>query len=276
MYSAKFIFTEIGDQVSMSALPENIWRETGRKMIVTDPETLWVFRYNPYTVTMTSAEAATYPEMTILPDSRQMFYYRGERILHNPVAGSQTEFVMVNLGLGIPTLRHPRLYLHEDKAREPDKVVVHTTGSNRLERGEEVSYRAALGEDHVRVMSDEVIAAIKHNYRDYRIVQIGGASDKPLGEPAVDLRGQLDIFATAGEIASAARFIGVNSGPMHIAHCYPHVDCRIVLMEFPPETLRAHAPGDVRNFLFSWLDPADRFYSKYENDIGIYASYRKI
>ncbi|CAB3774549.1 hypothetical protein LMG29542_07926 [Paraburkholderia humisilvae] len=114
-------------------------------------------------------------------------------------------------------------------------------------------------------MSDSVIAAIARNYKDWMIVQVGAADDKPINaRNVIDQRGRLSIWETAAEIVTAARFVGVNSGPMHIANCYPRVSKRIVLMEFSmnyftkcekgvPFPLR---PGDVRNWLTSWLDPA--------------------
>jgi len=181
----------------------------------------------------------------------------------------------LNFGLEQVKLRHPRLYIYEDERIVPDKIVVHTSGSDRTRDGEP-AIRHQSGEDSERYMSDEVIAAILDNYRDYRIVQVGAATDKPLGGNSIDQRGQYDYWGTAKEIASSAKFIGVNSGPMHIANCYPRVEKRIVLMEFAAKTLETYRPGDVRNWLFSWIDPTNTYFNKFDYDLGLTYSYKKI
>ncbi|MDP5007543.1 MAG: hypothetical protein NWQ13_00720, partial [Glaciimonas sp.] len=143
-------------------------------------------------------------------------------------------------------------------------------------RDNEQAVRYTSGEDAVRIMSDEVIASIHNNYQDYELVQIGALSDKPLGGDSIDMRGQHDYWTLAKEIASSAKFIGVNSGPMHIASCYPRVEKRIIMMEFPKETLSTFRPGDVRNCLFSWVDPSNVFFNKFNFDVGVTYSHVKI
>lgn len=124
-------------------------------------------------------------------------------------------------------------------------------------------------------MSDEIITSIKKNYQHYDIIQIGGENDKPLGF-GLNLCGQLNYWETAKLIAGSTKFIGVNSGPMHIANCYPRVEKRIVLQEFPASTLIKYKPGDLRNWAFSWLDPSYTYFNKYENDINYTYSHTKI
>lgn len=92
-----------------------------------------------------------------------------------------------------------------------------------------------------------------------------------------------DIWEPAAEIATASRFIGVNSGPMHIANCYPRVTKRIVLMEFSQGYLAREndvafpwRAGCTRNFLTSWLDPANTYFNRFDQDYGISFSYLKI
>ncbi|AMP02871.1 glycosyltransferase family 9 protein [Collimonas pratensis] len=275
MYKLRFNFFHIGDQIATTAIPENVFRASGRKCIITQPQ-IWAFQHNPYVVFMDEAQAAEYPEISLIPDCRatqQAQHYFDS--MKNMTAGSQSEYMCVNFGVSDPVLRHPRLYLHEDKKTIPHKVVVHTSGSDRTRDGEP-AIRHASGEDEVRVMSDAVLGSILENYRDYELIQVGSPADKPLGGHSIDMRGQHDYWQLAGEIASAAKFIGVNSGPMHIANCYPRLEKRIVMMELPQETLRQFRPGDVRNWLFSWLDPSNMFFNKLDTDVGLTFSHRKI
>ncbi|MFM0325332.1 glycosyltransferase family 9 protein, partial [Caballeronia glebae] len=181
-------------------------------------------------------------------------------------------------------LRHPKLYAHDDSDIVPHKVVVHTTGSDRRLRGES-RFWPDLEEDHIRVMSDDVIAALRRNYRNWMIVRIGAEDDKLIeADNVIDLRGKLDLWETAAEIASASRFIGVNSGPMHIANCYPRVSKRIVLMESSQNYLQNRGSklafpfraGDVRNLLTSWLDPANTYFNRFGHDLGITSSFSKV
>ena len=276
MYRLKFNFTEIGDQVCTTAIPENIFNTTGKKCVI-DDDRIWAFKYNPYVEFMSPENTKDMEFINVLPDARvqaQAKHYIEQ--MKCPVAGSQTEYMMVNLGVNLPTLRHPRLYIYEDEKIIPNKIVVHTTGSDRTKRGESVGFRSQLGEDDVRILSDDVIESILKNYSDYEIIQVGGEEDKPLGGHSKNLCGKLDYWEVAKEIASSAIFIGVLSGPMHIANCYPRVTKKIVLQEFPIESILTWRPGDVRNFSFTWIDANSTYYNKFDHDVGISFSHKKI
>jgi hypothetical protein len=275
------VYYAMGDQVCVTSIPEAWFTQKGERLFYSDPR-YWVFRHNPY-IDFREPEPDDVV-CRIVPDKRldaQLEAYLKRQNSH--VSGSQTEFILTTLGLTDGTHRHPRLYVHEEAAILPHKVVVHTTGSDRTLAGEP-AIRSLLGEDEVRLMSDDVIDAIARNYRDWMIVQVGGAADKPVpGRNVLDLRGKLDVWETAAEIASASRFIGVNSGPMHIANCYPRVSKRIVLMEFSRDYLSAHEgfsismrPGDIRNRLTCWLDPSNAYFNRFERDYGASFSYLKI
>jgi hypothetical protein len=275
MYKLKFNFHHIGDQISTTSIPENVFNVTGKKCVITDKR-IWAFEHNPYVHFLEEEDAIDLPEISLIPDCRvqeQVKHFHEK--MQTIVAGSQAEYMCVNLGFSDVRLRHPRLYIHEDVDIIPNKIVVHTTGSDRT-RDKEPAIRTSSGEDAVRVMSDDVIANILRNYKDYQIIQLGGKDDKLLGGHSVDMRGKLSLFDVAKEIASSARFIGVNSGLMHIANCYPRVDKRIVLMEFPRETLMTFKPCDIRNWLFSWIDISNVFFNKFEHDVGLTYSYTKI
>jgi hypothetical protein len=275
MHRLRFHFFHIGDQIATTPVPENYFNSTREKVVISDRR-IWAFKHNPYVVLLDELEAERYPALDLVPDCRLEEQAKNYAKLTNSIAASsQAEYMCLNLGFNDVTLRHPRLYRYEDSRIVPDKVVVHTTGSDRI-RSNEAPVRTASGEDALRIMSDEVIASILKNYADWQVIQVGGEGDKPLGGHSIDLRGKTDYWETAREIASAARFIGVNSGPMHIANCYPRVDKRIVLMEFPKQSLLKYRPGDVRNWLFSWIDPANTFFNRFNIDVGLTYSHAKL
>lgn len=276
MYKLKFLFHAIGDQVSTTALPENIYNVTGKKCVITDKR-IWAFKHNPYIVFLDEEQAAGLDEIVIVPDSRiveQRTSY--EKMMNSVVYNSQTEYMCVNMNFNDVRLRHPRLYIYEDARRFPNRVVVHTTGSDRTREGEP-PFRANHGEDSPRIMSDEVIASILKNYDadTYELIQIGGKEDKPLGGHSKDFRG-LKIWETVEMISTCSKFIGVNSGCMHIAHCYPWIDKRIVLSEFHASFIRSFKPGDIRAWGMSWFDPTYTFFNKFDVDVGVSYSHTKI
>lgn len=276
MYKLKTILLNgIGDQISITSMPENIFTYTGRKCVITESK-LWPFKYNPYVVFMDESLCTDFDEVLLVPDCRNISQVKKyvETYQCN-VQYSQTHYMCTALGINNPTLRHSRLYIYEDEDIDPTKIVVHTTGGNRSQYGEE-EIRTSTGEDHLRIMTSEIMTTILKNYADYKIVQIGGATDIPLGGNSIDLRGKLDYWGVAKEIASASRFIGVNSGCMHIANCYPRVSKRIVLSEFRETALTTFMPGDVRNWNFSWIDVGNTFFNRFNKDIGFTYSYQKI
>jgi hypothetical protein len=275
MHRLQFPFFHIGDQIVTTPIPENYFNSTGERVVITDKR-IWAFKHNPYVVLLDELEAEQYPVLDLLPDCRLPEQARNYAELTNSItASSQAEYMCLNLGFKDVTLRHPRLYCYEDSKIVPDKVVVHTTGADRT-RDNDAPIRTACGEDALRIMSNDVIVSILKNYADWQVIQVGGECDKPLGGHSIDLRGKTDYWGAAREIASAARFIGVNSGPMHIANCYPRVDKRIVLMEFPKQALLKYRPGDLRNWLFSWIDPASTFFNRFKFDVGLTYSHSKL
>ena len=275
MHRLRFPFFHIGDQVATTPIPENYFKSTGERIVISDKR-IWAFKHNPYVVLLDELQAEQYPVLDLLPDCRLLEQAKNYAELTNSIiASSQAEYMCLNLGFKDITLRHPRLYCYEDLRIVPDKVVVHTTGADRT-RDNDAPIRTACGEDALRIMSNDVIASILKNYAGWQVIQVGGECDKPLGGHSIDLRGKTDYWETAREIASAARFIGVNSGPMHIANCYPRVDKRIVLMEFPKQTLLKYRPGDLRNWLFSWIDPASTFFNRFNFDVGLTYSHAKL
>jgi len=276
MYHLIFNFFHIGDQICTTSIPENIFNVTGKKCAITDSR-IWAFKHNPYVEFLSEKETETLPKISLIPDCRVKQHVDNYiKTMHCVISNSQAEYMCVgSMNFNDVRLRHSRLYMYEDARIKPNKVVVHTTGSDRTRDGEQ-AIRYSSGEDDVRIMSDDVISSILKNYADYEIIQVGGENDKPLGGHATNLCGKLDLWETAKEISEAAMFIGVNSGPMHIANCYPRVSKRVVLQEFSIQTLMTYRPGDTRNWLFSWIDPACTYFNKFNQDVGLTFSHTKI
>lgn len=266
----------IGDQVVCSSVPENIYQSTGKKCVIVN-HNVWPFKHNPYVIYSNKKDLHKDIINLHLPiDDRNSEYFNSFfKLHHHSTVRSQAEMICFFLGIYDIVLHHPRLYVYEDENINPNKIVVHTTGSARFNSGDPPIHKK-MGEDSVRVMSDDIIQKILNNYKDYHIVQIGAASDKPLGGNTVDMRGKLSYWETAKEIATSSKFIGINSGPMHIANCYPRVEKRIVLQEFSEDALIKFRPGDMSNWTFQWLDPSCMYLNKYDRDITFSKSYHKI
>ena len=273
MHRLKFHFYAIGDQVCTTSFPENYFHMTGEKVIINDP-LIWAFKYNPYVLHVKEHEYMEFPEVDMIPDTRDQNHVKNYVGLYDCLSfNSQAEWLCASVGAKNPPLKHPRLYIYEDEKIIPNKITVHTTASNRSKAGEPL-IREKLGEDAVRILTDDIINSILKNYDGWEIVQIGGKEDVPV-PGAIDKRGN-DKWEMAKEIATSARFIGVNSGPMHIAYCYPRVDKRIILVEFSKKSLAKWKPGDMRNFNFSWFDPSATFFNKYAEDVAYTFSHTKI
>jgi hypothetical protein len=126
-----------------------------------------------------------------------------------------------------------------------------------------------------RYMPDAVIETIRKKYADCDLVQVGGAND-PLLEGMIDKRG-LAIWDTVREIADAALFIGIDSGPSHVAGCFPQIPRKIILSQFNTEYLRtAFFPMNPGYKHHQWLDWGCQYYNVSEEDAGVTFSYRKI
>jgi len=275
MFKLKFYFKHIGDQICTTALPENIFNATGEKCIITDPA-IWAFKHNPYVIHMDESDCPSDAlEINVIPDNRipdqRQLYLKNTQ---SQISVGQTDYMCQNIGITEPKLRHPRLYIYEDLEIEPDKIIVNTAGSDRT-RDNEPAIRYNFGEDQVRILSDDILKQILHNYKNYRIYQIGSKNDRPLGGHSIDCRG-MDYWDSIKEVATASRFIGVDSGPRHMASCYPKIDIRVALVQYPKQTLLSSRPGDINHWLFSWLDMTHTYFNRYDYDIGYTFSYKKI
>jgi len=214
----------LGDKLQYSFFPENHYKNTGEKVV--DIDRSWIFDHNPFIV---RDEVPTHvlnlwtmPWPKLLDTSPRAYYA-------NPVFFSIADRTARALR-HVAYLRHPRLYAYEDLPIIPNRVVLHTSGKPNA------PLWSNMGEDRIRVLSEEIIDHIKMRYSDYDLIQVGSRQD--FDAHVTDCRGLDDIWETVKIIAQAGTFIGVDSGPSWIAACYPRIFKKKVLMQYPPEFLR--------------------------------------
>lgn len=234
----------IGDKVQFASIPENFYKNYGEKLI--DLSNCWVYDHNPYILRNVE------PEKTISFWNQP---YKYENYLNR--------FDYLNSLLKIPKIfcRTPRLYKYENPSNViQNKVCLH-----------------AQGKSSKHTLSKKIIDTIKDRYSNYEIIQIGG--DKDIDCEVIDFRGS-DMWEMVEHIATSSIFIGVNSGPMNIATCYPHINKKILLNlgegEFSKRQVEKFHPLSIEHHLFSWIDYGWQYFNDTEVDIGCTYSYNKI
>jgi hypothetical protein len=253
----------LGDKLQYSFFPENYYKNTGQKVV--DIDGSWIFDHNPFVVRGEAPSRVlnlwTMPWPRLVDLSPRAYYA-------NPVFFSIADRTARALGQ-VAYLRHPRLYAFEDLPTLQNRVVLHTSGKPNA------PLWSSMGEDRIRVLSGEIIDHIKTRYRGYDIIQIGSKDD--LDAHVTDCRGLEDIWETVKIIAQAGAFIGVDSGPSWIAACYPRVFKKKVLMQYPPEFLRASfVPMHTVVPHHHWHDFSFTYYNRTREDAGVTYSYLKL
>jgi hypothetical protein len=283
----------IGDQLQFTSIPENYYKNTGEKIV--DLKEFWGFDNNPYVERRVPVDLIIDPYNNYFHCRKSFLEFIGHKTTHRsakanfdtpisplskpdmyaPIfsasigATSDGEAIEENkdaLGrIKVLGLRHPRLYRHEElQGSTLGTITVHTTGKS--EGGE---------------MPDCVIEQIQKNYKNYVIYQVGGKDDKPT--PFIDKLG-LDMWETAELIAKCQIFIGVNSGMMNIAQCYPRVNRKVVLIENDILTTEdlclryrpLHTYNPDKNIGAHWIDYNWQYFNISDIDMGITMSYKKI
>ena len=265
-YGIKFkgLDARIGNSVIWTHLPENYYKVTGKKLI--DVDNFNLFQYNPY------VDREKTPDSVINLMELDNPYNLPASNRAAPVALSRVDNDCIMLGLGKAYLRHPRLYVYENLKQEPNKIVVHNCSYTSTSRKITQTY-----ESFVRIIPKHVIEHINNFYSDYKIVQVGSKLD-PVWPGAIDKRQEVnDIWESCKEIATAAQFIGVDSGPMNLAFCYPRVIKKILLTQFDIDFLRYEfypMRNDFRHW--QWMDHSFIYYNISDNDAGVTYSYKKL
>ena len=284
----------LGDRVQMSSVPEAIYKWYGKKVV--DINKSWIFDHNPYVIRREdhggdlkikfknegfpclycdeldwiNPDVKAAVNLTKLNgrDFKMLMHSLSPPFTEHQIASSRNTWIFQRLSinanqkleLDIP--RGPRLYKYENPNKVyRDQIAVHVGPSKSTDQ----------------FIPDHVLDTIKKRYSNYKIIQIGGAGDN--SSPFIDKRG-LDIWDSIEIIAKSAIFIGINSGPMNIANCYPHINKKFIcntdtdslgeqLQRFEPLNSRLHPS-------FGWVDFGWQYFSTNDYDMGRIYSHKRI
>lgn len=239
----------IGDAIQFTTVPENYFRSTGQKVI--DDTNHWVFDYNPYVIRN--------PDDVILKRSKLLYGWN-----HNPryipknryCFTSQAEQHTGNLDI-IQYIRHPRLYQFEDFPFENrEKILIQTHGRSH------------------GAMPDYVIKHILKKYKNMPLYHLCLPEHNDIGIPRLITP---TFWEMAKEISECKMIIGMDSGPIWIAACYPDVVVKRLRMKPNLDELKEWVPLDAKNIHAIWDDlQLHTCYNQSEDDIGFTSSYRRI
>ncbi len=268
----------IGDKIQLSSIPEAFYKKHGKKLI--DVKKSWIFDYNPYVV-----RDVDFPELKLKKPNGERIHlpaiYSGDSKGIRQLWRKDTQISNLSrsywfyLAAGIkPSLemlemdfpRGPRLYRYEDpKKVKPTQISIHVGPSGTA--GRYIPYR--------------ILKTIKERYHNYDIIQVGSIEDN--SSPFIDKRG-VELWESVKIIAQSAIFIGINSGPIHIANCYPHISKKYIVTS----TVKEEEISDISRFSplvgesfggtewAGWVDYGWQYYNATEYDIGCTYSYNKI
>ena len=261
----------IGDWVMLTSIPENFYKLTNDKIY--DIHQHWAFDNNPYVDRSVTAEQHAQSGISFegvpvfdtpigkLIDFKPCWF---KSFREHPVMLSLHDNFMAYLGsdqLGF--LRHPRLYKFEDSEMIPNRLIIHAEG--------------AKNKRVPRIMNDDVIQYILDKYKNYDIIQVGGSSDKVI-EGTVNNLG-MDYWEVVELIASCSIFIGIDSGPFHIAQAYPRINRKLIVTTDQLEKKDWMPDGwilDQQHDPSLWYDWDTMFYNELDRDVGLTTSYLKI
>jgi len=254
----------LGDKIQYTHLPENLYKNFGIKLY--DPYKYWVFDKNPFVRRDENPnQIVILDKLFSIPEDQRGTIY-GRQSFSRPDKHCKI--------LGIKNfIRHFSLYDQNEQNINYKRIVLHI-GPGKSTAGE---------------MPNFVVDKIKSNYKNFEIIQIGADSDKNMN--LIDKRGS-SIEEMVSLIRDSFLFIGVNSGPMNIANCYPNVIKKIVITdqnndiphyrisyddflsnEFIPQKHYGMPPHiNTEN----WIDFNCMYYNTTENDMGVTYSYTKI
>lgn len=284
----------VGDEIQMASVPEAIYKWYGKKVV--DINKSWVFDYNPYVLRRENRAddiRIKFPEKEgfaclycdevdwINPDIKGFEPIVKDNqgikvIVHglysadcdNQIGSSRNTWIFNKLSINAhqkPELdipRAPRLYKYED----PNEVC-----------RDQIAIHVGPSKSSGQFIPDHVLDTIKKRYSNYKIIQIGASTDKP--SLFIDKRG-LNIWDSIEIIAKSAIFIGINSGPMNIANCYPHINKKVILnanLDWMDKEIQRFEPLNARvNGSFGWVDFGWQYFTTKEYDVGRTYSYKRI
>tara|TARA_R100001510_G_C7637464_1_gene195380 strand:- start:169 stop:1029 length:861 start_codon:yes stop_codon:yes gene_type:complete len=274
----------IGDQIQLSSIPEAFYKKHGKKLI--DVNKSWIFDYNPYVV-----RDVYFPELKFRDQNKKRIYLPviyskdlktirqlwSKATQNSDLSRSYWFYLAAGVScdwdlLKLDFPRGPRLYKYEDpKNVNPTQISIHIGPSNSAGR----------------YIPNSILKTIKQRYSNYDIIQVGSIEDN--SSPFIDKRG-VDLWESVKIIAQSAIFIGINSGPMHIANCYPHINKKYLITSNIDTSISTYTETDESIATFrpltesvgddtewgTWVDYGWQYYNSTEYDMGCTYSYNKI
>lgn len=250
----------LGDKIQFTMFPENFYYNFNSKVV--DISKLFVFDHNPYI----DREPSSQNSLAMVIDlwfNKLCFKSRNIQLKVLSNSHSFAERWCIPLGMTV-YIREPRLYVFEQTVIDNNKICVHTTGKT------------------CKTMPNHVINFISERYKNWNMVQVGGKDDIKIEHDFIKNKLGNDIWDIAEDIASASIFIGVNSGMLLIANCYPGVRKKVILTDYNEKECFHFIPmfrevdGEMPSPNAAWMDFNYEFYNIFERDIGITRTYRKI
>lgn len=243
----------VGDTVQFSSVPENYFRQTGEYLI--DIDRPWIFDHNPYVVRDDNLTRQCERITEMWNFSPRKYEWPVPREEGPRVYTSNAELHACVMGVK-PKLIRPRLYRFEDFPFEKrTKIYLHVEGKSH------------------GTLPAHIIKHVIDKYKPTGELYTIGKEDNNLGVPHIFTNTLWDL----AELLSEARMlIGSDSGPSWIAACYPDVIIKKVRMRPGPERLADWVPMAVDNLHSHWDDRCFQYFNPTEDDIGAYASYRRM
>ena len=246
----------VGDALQFSSLPENFYRQTGKKLI--DISQPWFFDHNPFVLRNRVADPSISQELWNFSPSHYPWPRPTRKGPFQPQVYLSNAEIWAEL-FGVPVvLNRPRLYRFEEVMPYHDRKII---------------LLHAQGKSHGR-MPEHVI---KHVIRKYGptecLYEVGLPGTPDIGIPKIVTPNLWDL---AKVLSEARMFIGVDSGPAWIASCYPDVVVKKLRTRPSPEYFKSWVPLEIDNVHAHWDSREHLVYNISEDDVGFTWSYRRI
>lgn len=242
----------IGDALQFSALPENYYRHTGKKLVDTHlhPQ----FDYNPYI--LRHVQEPLKEEINVWT-RHCSFNKHPEWWPRRTCLQSSAEAAACILGVPV-RLNRPRLYRFENfPFHQREHILLHVQGRSH------------------GPMPQYIVEHVLAKYgSDLRLIGKPGEWVYPFSAPE---RIETSTFWDLAEVISKARMlIGVDSGPSWIAQCYPDIVVKKVRLIPPLEELEKRVPLELSCLNSYWDDRTAQTFNVSEDDLGFTQSYRRL
>lgn len=247
----------IGDLVQFTSLPENYYRQTGKKLV--DVEKRWAFDHNPYVLRNVEQVGKVHHLWN---------YFCPSDMLKDPLPRVRGTCYMTNAEIHLATVGYQNPHLIRPKLYQYDSI------SKYMAR-EDILFHP-FGKSH-GALSKKVIDHVLDQYGwTGNLLQIGLSTDPDLGIRRLFTK---DAWDLAKHISRAKMLIGVDSGPAWIAACYPDVIVKKIRVGFQDNLFdpKDWVPLSEKNPHSIWDDRTlFKMYWCGEDDVSFMESYRKI